>query len=59
MDEDEWRRERRSRMRRMTWPWSASWNELTGCCAGRAALYAVAVLLVGVILYFFVSWLTR
>ncbi len=43
----------------MTWPWSASWNQLTGCCAGPVALYGVAIVIIGVVVYFFISWLAH
>jgi len=60
MDEEEWRRDTDwSEWRRMTWPWSASWNQLTGCCAGPVALYGVALVIIGVIVFFFISWLTH
>lgn len=60
MDDDERRREQdRPEWRRMTWPWSASWNQLTGCFAGPVALYGIAIVIIGVIVHFFISWLTH
>ncbi len=43
----------------MTWPWLESRNQLTGCCVGPIALYGTVIVIIGVILYFFISWLTH
>ena len=60
MDDEKQRREQdRPEWQKWTWPWSASWNQLTGCCAGPIALYGVAIVIIGVVVYFFISWLTH
>jgi uncharacterized membrane protein len=58
-DEKQRRKQERPEWQRMTWPWSASWNQLTGCCAGPVALYGVAIVIIGVVVYFFISQLTH